>query len=88
MLKRTERSKKEDWQSCSAICPYRVPASSLGLHLGKGIGKARPYIETNLGKLIDAKGMTARYVRLHSGGNTANDLNHYIEVEVFGKPAS
>ena len=56
--------------------------------LGKGIGKARPYIETNLGRLIDAKGVTARYVRLHSNGNTANDLNHYIEVEVFGKPAS
>ena len=30
----------------------------------------------------------ARYVRLYSNGNTANDLNHYVEVEVFGKPAS
>jgi len=54
---------------------------------GKGIGKARPYIETNLGKLLDGKGVTARYVRLYSRGNTANDLNHYVEVEVFGKPA-
>ena len=52
-----------------------------------GIGKDRPYIETNLGKLIDAKGVTARYVRLYSNGNTANDLNHYVEVEVFGKPS-
>jgi hypothetical protein len=26
-------------------------------------------------------------VRLHSNGNTSNKLNHYIEVEVFGKPA-
>lgn len=56
--------------------------------LRKGIGKERPYIETNFGKLIDAKGVTARYVRLSSNGNTANDLNHYIEIEVFGKPAS
>jgi len=55
---------------------------------GKGIGKDRPYIETNLGKLIDAKGVKGRYVRLYSNGNTANDLNHYVEVEVFGKPAS
>ncbi|NUQ63635.1 MAG: hypothetical protein HUU20_14255 [Pirellulales bacterium] len=55
---------------------------------GKGIGKDRPYIETNFGRLIDAKGATGRYVRLSSNGNTANDLNHYIEVEVFGKPAS
>jgi len=52
-----------------------------------GIGKDRPYIETYLGKLIDAGGVKARYVRLYSDGNTANDLNHYVEVEVFGKPA-
>jgi hypothetical protein len=25
---------------------------------------------------------------LYSNGNTSNDLNHYIEVAVFGKPAS
>lgn len=51
-----------------------------------GIGKSRAYIETFQGKLIDAKGVAARYVRIYSSGNTANDLNHYIEVEVFGKP--
>jgi hypothetical protein len=55
---------------------------------GMGVGKARAYIETNLGKLIDAKGVKGRYVRVYSRGNTANDLNHYVEVEVFGKPAS
>lgn len=53
----------------------------------KGIGKGRPWIETYLGKLIDAKEAKGRYVRLYSAGNTANDLNHYVEVEVFGKPA-
>jgi hypothetical protein len=52
-----------------------------------GVGKDRPYIETNLGKLIDAQGVRGRYVRLYSNGNTANDLNHYVEVEVFGRPA-
>jgi len=50
-------------------------------------GKDRPYIETNLGKLIDAKGVKGRYVRLSSNGNTATKMNHYIEVEVFGKLA-
>jgi hypothetical protein len=54
----------------------------------KGIGKDRAYIETYLGRLIDAKGVKGRYVRLYSGGNTANDLNHYVEVEIFGKPAA
>jgi len=53
-----------------------------------GVGKSRPYIETNFGKLIDAKGAKGRFVRLYSQGNTANDLNHYVEVEIFGKPAS
>jgi hypothetical protein len=27
-----------------------------------------------------------RYVRLYSNGNTSNDLNHYVEVEVYGTP--
>lgn len=54
---------------------------------GLGIGKDMSYVETAEGKLIDAKGVVARYVRLYSNGNNANGLNHYIEVEVFGKPA-
>jgi hypothetical protein len=51
-------------------------------------GKDRPYIESYQGKLIDAKGTKGRYVRLYSNGNTTNKLNHYIEVEVFGKPSA
>jgi hypothetical protein len=56
--------------------------------LGLGGGKSLNYIETYQGKLIDAKGVQGRYVRLYSNGNTANKLNHYIEVEVWGKPAA
>lgn len=52
-----------------------------------GVGKDRPYIETYQGKLIDAKGVKGRYVRLYSRGNTSNEMNHYIEVEVWGKAA-
>jgi len=51
-------------------------------------GKDLAYIETAEGKLVDAKGVKGRYVRLYSKGNTTNKLNHYIEVEVFGKPAA
>lgn len=51
-------------------------------------GTDRPYIETYFGKLIDAKGTKGRYVRLYSNGNTTNKMNHYIEVEVDGKPAA
>lgn len=55
---------------------------------GLGVGTDKHYTETNEGKLIDliSKGIQARYVRLYSNGNTSNDLNHYIEVEVYGKP--
>jgi F5/8 type C domain len=56
--------------------------------LGLGAGKNQNYIETYQGKLIDAKGVTGRYVRLYSNGNTSSKLNHYIEVEVWGKPAA
>ena len=53
---------------------------------GFGVGKDMHYVETSEGKLIDAKGVTGRYVKLYSKGNTNNDLNHYIEVAVYGLP--
>lgn len=56
--------------------------------LGLGVGKDLHYVETNEGKLIDAKGVEGRYVRLYSNGNTFNELNHYIEVEIYGKPVN
>ncbi len=55
---------------------------------GLGVGTDMHYVETYKGELIDAKGHKARYVRLYSNGNNRNDLNHYIEVEVFGTPAN
>ncbi len=55
--------------------------------LGLGAGKDMNYVETAEGKLVDAKGSRARFVRLYSKGNNANDLNHYVEVEVYGRPA-
>lgn len=54
---------------------------------GLGVGKDLAYVETNHGKWIDAKGVKGRYVRLYSKGNTSNGMNHYIEVEVWGKAA-
>ena len=55
---------------------------------GLGAGKDMNYVETAEGKLVDAKGSRARFVRLYSNGSNANDLNHYVEVEVFGRPAN
>lgn len=51
---------------------------------GLGIGHDKEYIEVAEGRLIDPKGAKGRYVRLYSNGNTTNDLNHLVEVEVYG----
>ena len=53
---------------------------------GLGSGKDKNYVETYRGKLIDANRIRGRYVRLYSNGNDINELNHYIEVEVYGRP--
>ena len=53
---------------------------------GLGVGKDLEYIDNFRGRLIDARGVKARYVRLYSNGSTDDDLNHYVEVEVHGKP--
>ena len=37
-------------------------------------------------RLADGKGAIARGVRLYSNGNSANGLNHDVEVEVHGRP--
>ena len=59
--------------------------------LGFGAGKQLEYIDDYRGKAIavkDAQGgpVRGRYVRLYSNGSTSSDQNHYIEVEVYGKP--
>lgn len=52
--------------------------------LGLGEGRNQEYIESNKGLLQGVEGITARYVRLYCNGSTAGDVNHYIEVEVYG----
>jgi len=55
---------------------------------GLGLGKDKEYIEVAEGRLFDPKGVKARYVRFQSNGNTTNDLNHYVEIEVYGTPGT
>ncbi len=52
---------------------------------GFGIGRAKEYIDSHEGLLIETHGVVARYVRLYGNGNTENDLNHCTEIEVYGK---
>lgn len=52
---------------------------------GHGRGQDAYYYESNLGRLIHAGGVKARYVRCWSVGSTCTDaLNRWIEVEVWG----
>ena len=53
---------------------------------GLGAGRDKEYIEVAEGRLVNPKGAQGRFVRLYSSGNTSNDMNHYVEVEVFGLP--
>lgn len=54
---------------------------------GLGIGTDKQYFETNQGKLIDAKGAKARYVRYYSRGSNASGYNSCTEIEVWALPA-
>jgi hypothetical protein len=52
---------------------------------GRGVGANREYIETYEGKLINAKGVKARYIRFYSKGSTESALNEYTEIEIYGR---
>ncbi len=52
-----------------------------------GVGRDREYFETNKGRIIDGKGVTGRYVRVHFNGSTSSALNACQEVEVYALPA-
>jgi len=52
---------------------------------GLGRGPDQAYLETNEGKVIPLGQTRGRYVRLYSQGNTSDALNHYVEVEIFGR---
>lgn len=52
---------------------------------GLGVGHDKNYVDDSNGLLVNAKGVKARYVRCYSAGNNTSDLNHYIEIEVYGR---
>jgi hypothetical protein len=54
---------------------------------GLGVGTDREYFETHEGRLINAKGVKARYLRFYSKGSTESALNEYTEIEAYGRPA-
>jgi hypothetical protein len=57
---------------------------------GQGAGTNREYFETQFGKIIDGKGVNARYVRGYTkgsiGGSGESGLNAWQEMEVYALP--
>jgi len=54
--------------------------------LGKK-GKDQEYIESYKARFVPVKDTKARYIRFYSNGSTHDEFNHYVEAEVFAKPA-
>ena len=57
---------------------------------GLGVGRDSQYLEYYKGEAIQfhpSEPVTGRYVRFYSNGNSTNDLNHYTEVEIWGRAA-
>lgn len=54
---------------------------------GRGIGTDKQYFENYEGRVMNAKGIKARYVRLYSKGSTDSALNEYTEVEIYARPS-
>jgi len=52
---------------------------------GLGVGTDREYFETHEGRLMNAKGIKAQYLRFYSKGSTESSLNEYTELEVYGR---
>ncbi len=50
-----------------------------------GKGKEKEYVETHFGRPFAVKGVKGQYVRFYSRGNTSNEMNHYTEIEIYGK---
>lgn len=55
---------------------------------GLGVGTDREYFETHEGKIVDGKGVKARYVRCYTRGSSQSALNAWQELEVYALPAS
>jgi len=53
---------------------------------GLGVGTDKEYFESHEGRLMSAKGLKGRHVRLYSKGSSYSPVNRYTEVEVWGIP--
>lgn len=55
--------------------------------VGAGVGTDRMYFEQQYGRVIEAKGVKARYVRGYTRGSNLSALNCWQEIEVYALPA-
>jgi hypothetical protein len=53
---------------------------------GLGVGGDREYFETAEGRIVDARGVKARYVRGYTRGSSQGGMNAWQEIEVYALP--
>ncbi len=53
---------------------------------GLGVGTDREYFERHFGRVFDAKGVKARYVRSSTKGGNISALNCWQEIEIYALP--
>lgn len=76
-----------------APLPLTLPAPTLkgtppdAIPTGPNLEPLDLAFETKEGRLIDAKGTTARCVRCTTQGGSESGVNRYTEIEVYGLPA-
>ena len=54
---------------------------------GLGVGTDHEYFETHEGRIVDGKGVKARYLRGYTKGGSLSALNCWQEIEVYALPA-
>ena len=54
--------------------------------VGLGVGSDLEYFETRQGKILDAKGIKARYIRGYTKGGSMGASNCWQEIEAYGLP--
>lgn len=53
---------------------------------GVGIGTDLEYFESKFGRIVNGKGIKARYIRGYTNGSNLSRLNGWQELEVYGLP--
>ena len=86
---RTEAMDKGQAERLLPLLEELLAEGGIGWHdlAGIGVGTDLEYFETHFGRVVDGKGVRARYVRGYTNGSNLWRGNSWQELEVYGLPA-